>query len=41
MVRTQSDFSSSRGTMEQPNSQKEDANKAFHLTRHKWRAGER
>jgi hypothetical protein len=30
MVRTQTDFSPSLGTMEQPNSQKEDANKAFH-----------
>jgi hypothetical protein len=30
MVRIQSDFSPSRGTMEQPNSQKENANKAFH-----------
>jgi hypothetical protein len=30
MVRKQSDFSPDKGTMEQPNSQNNNANKAFH-----------
>jgi hypothetical protein len=35
MVRKQSDFSPDKGTMEQPNSQNNNANKALLGTRHK------